>query len=284
MTEEPRRAPAMPAEVDPEVPNAARIYDYCLGGEHNFEADRQFGKKVISTWPTSRQLAMQNRSWLRRIVVDALNAGIRQFLDLGSGVPTMGNVHETVRNNLPEGERARVVYVDYEPVAAERSRLILERDNALDWAAIVQEDVREPAAIFNHSDTQRLLDFDEPISLQMVAVLPFIGPDDHPDQLLDTYRGALAPGSRLSISQVSVDGADPEDAAQVRRVTASYRDTLNPFWLRDRPEIEAWFDGWPMVEPGLVRLPDWKPEPDTELTTSDLDARQFCWCGVATKP
>jgi SAM-dependent methyltransferase len=284
MTEQPRRAPAMPAEIDPETPNAARMYDYYLGGEHNFEADRQFGKKVVSTWPTSRQLAMQNRSWLRRIVVDALNAGIRQFLDLGSGVPTMGNVHETVRNNLPEGEQARVVYVDYEPVAAEHSRQVLERDNALDWAAIVQEDIREPAAVLNHSDTQRLLDFDEPISLQMVAVLPFLGPDDHPDQLVDTYRRALAPGSRLSISQVSLDGADPEDAAQVRRVTDSYQDTPNPFWLRDRPEIEAWFGGWPMVEPGLVRLTDWKPEPDTELTTSDLDARPFCWCGVATKP
>jgi hypothetical protein len=198
----------MPEDIDENVPNAARMYDYYLGGEHNFAVDRELGRQVAATFPGVHHIAMQNRDWLRRAVVDTMRAGIRQFVDIGSGVPTMGNVHEIVRANLPDGERATVVYVDYEAVAVQHSRLVLDRDGATDWAAVVQEDLRNPEAILDHPETRRLIDFSRPVSLMMIAVLPFVGPDDQPERLLDTYRSRLAPGSRLAISHGSLDLAD----------------------------------------------------------------------------
>ena len=277
-----RRAPAMPQDVDEKTPNAARVYDYFLGGEHNFTADRELGDKAAQAFPVIRQTAMLNRAWLRRVVVDALDAGVRQFLDVGSGVPTMGNVHEIVRAGLPPGERATVVYVDYEAVAVQHSRIVLERGGATDWAAIVQEDLRNPDAILGHPDTLRLIDFSRPVCLLMVSVLHFIGPDDQPDELLDTYRARLAPGSRLAISHGTVDVGRDETAHE--RVTALYRNSSNPAWDRTRDEIRVWFGDWKLLHyPDLVHPADWLPEPDAELTEDELIARPFMWCAVAEK-
>ncbi|HEX5117246.1 MAG TPA: SAM-dependent methyltransferase [Pseudonocardiaceae bacterium] len=278
-----RRAPAMPQDVDEKTPNAARVYDYYLGGEHNFTADRELGDKVAQAFPVIRATAMLNRAWLRRVVVDALAAGVRQFLDIGSGVPTMGNVHEIVRAVLPDGERATVVYVDYEAVAVQHSRIVLERDGATGWAAIVQEDLRHPDAILDHPDTARLIDFDRPVCLMLVSVLHFVGPDDQPDELLEAYRGRLAPGSRLAISHGTVDSLDPDDPQQ-GRVTALYRNSSNPTWSRSRDQIRPWFGDWPLLHyPDLVHPADWLPEPDVELTDDERAARPYMWCAVAEK-
>jgi hypothetical protein len=272
----------MPEGVDDTTPNAARIYDYFLGGNHNFAVDRAMGDQVLQAFPPARRGAMQNRAWLRRVVLDGLHAGIRQFLDIGSGVPTMGNVHEIVRADLPAGERATVVYVDYEAIAAQYSQQILERDRATGWATIIQQDLRRPHAILDHPETTRLIDFAEPVLVLMLAVLHLVGPDDHPDDLLATYRAELASGSRLAISH----GAAPEQAMQdTEQVASLARDTTNPLWARNRAEVRAFFGDWPLLHyPDLVHPPDWLPEPDTELTPDDIAVRPHMWCGVARRP
>lgn len=283
MAESFRRAPAMPQDIDEKTPNAARVYDYYLGGEHNFAADRELGEQVAEVFPVIRQFAMLNRAWLRRVVLDALAAGIRQFLDVGSGVPTMGNVHEIVRTGLAPGDRATVVYVDYESVAVHHSRIVLERHGATDWATIVQEDLRNPKGILDHPETTRLIDFSRPVCLLMVSVLHFLGPDDGPDQLLDTYRSRLAPGSRLAISHGTVDNVEPGSPVY-ERMTTLYRGSSNPAWMRGKDEIQRWFGDWSLLHyPDLVFPSDWLPEPDTELTEDELTARPHMWCAVAEK-
>jgi S-adenosyl methyltransferase len=278
---EPTRAPVMPEDVDETTPNAARVYDYLLGGNHNFVADRAMGDQVLRAFPPARRGAMQNREWLRRVVVDALAAGVRQFLDIGSGVPTMGNIHEIIRHHLPEHERATVVYVDYEAVAVHHSRLILERDDATGWATIVQQDLRHPAAILDHPETSRLIDFAEPVLLLMLSVLHLVGPDDQPGELLAEYRARLAPGSRLAISHGTLPEQVPAGPDEVRSLA---RNTTNPLWARDRTEIRGFFGDWSLLHyPDLVHPPDWLPEPDTELTPDDVAARPLMWCGVAER-
>ncbi|TVT52613.1 hypothetical protein FNH05_12750 [Amycolatopsis rhizosphaerae] len=281
MTESQDLAPEAPEGVDTDKPSAARMYDWYLGGTHNWAVDREFGKQVVELFPQVRDLARQNRQFLGRAVRAAMDAGIRQFLDLGSGVPTVGNVHEIVRKHLPEGERAGVVYVDYEPVAAAHGTLLLERDGATDWAGLVQADLRDTGAVLRHETTRRLIDFSQPVCVLMIAVLHFIGGDDHPEEIVERYRRKLAPGSWLAISHITSEGAPEEDAAAVRRFADAYRNTSNPLWVREKADIAQWFGDWPLVEPGLVHPADWRP--DTKLTPIEAISRPFGWCGVAEK-
>ncbi|MGA6163533.1 SAM-dependent methyltransferase [Amycolatopsis magusensis] len=282
MTEHTDSAPEAPAGVDTEKPSSARVYDWYLGGTQNWAVDREFGKRLEEQWPHVKPGARHNREFMNRAVRAALDAGIRQFLDLGSGVPTAGNVHEVIREELGEDQRATVVYVDYEAVATAHATLILERQDATDWAGHVQEDMRNPKAIFNHPTTRRLIDFDQPVCVLMMAVLHFVGPDDDPAGLVRAYRDRLAPGSWLALSQMSVGGTTGEEAEGVRKFAAQYRNTQNPVWLRDREEIEHWIADWNLLEPGVTHLPDWRP--DRELTTREAKARPFAWCFVAEKP
>jgi hypothetical protein len=279
------RAPALPPDIDEHTPNAARMYDYFLGGAHNFTADRELGDEVLAAFPAAREFARHNRAWLRRVVRDALAAGVRQFLDIGSGMPTMGNVHEIVRGAIPPGERATVVYVDYEPVAVQHSRIILDRDAAAGWATVVQEDLRDPSAVLGNPETSRLIDLDQPVLLMMIFILHFVGPADQPADLVACYRDRLAPGSRLAISHGSTEIVARDNPTDADRVRALYQNSSNPIWPRDRDEIRGWFGGWPLLYyPDLVHLPDWRPEPNPEPTPADREARQLTWCGVATKP
>jgi O-methyltransferase involved in polyketide biosynthesis len=273
----------VPPGVDVEKPSAARVYDWYLGGSQNWAVDREFGRRVEKLWPLIRPISRQNRAFMNRVVEAALDAGVRQFVDLGSGVPTAGNVHEIVRDRLPAGEPAAVVYVDYEAVAAAHSTLILEREEATDWAGLVQRDIRDPAAVFDDETTMRLIDWSEPVCLLMITVLHFIGPDDDPDGLLAAYRAQLAPGSWLAVTHgTCTEDAPPERAAEVRRFVDAYRDTSNPAYLRSAEEILPWFGGWPLLEPGLTAPPDWRPaEPVSAL---EAETRPFAWCAVARRP
>ncbi|MFI5605952.1 SAM-dependent methyltransferase [Amycolatopsis sp. NPDC051903] len=276
-------APEAPAGVDVEKPSAARVYDWYLGGDQNWAVDREFGRRVEKVWPLIRPISRQNRAFMNRVVHAALDAGIRQFVDLGSGVPTAGNVHEIVRERLPEDERATVVYVDYEPVAAAHSRLILEREGADEWAGLVQRDIRDPKALFADETTQRLVDWSEPVCLLMITVLHFIGPDDDPDGLMATYRSKLAPGSWLAVTHGTCrDDAPPERAAEVKAFIEAYKDTSNPAYLRSDAEILPWFGGWPLLEPGMSALPDWRPE--QPVSVLEAETRPFAWCAVAERP
>ena len=282
MTDQRDSAPRAPEGVDTEKPSAARIYDWYLGGTQNWAVDREFGRRMEQQWPLVRPGSKQNREFMNRAVRAALRAGIRQFIDLGSGVPTAGNVHEVVEAELPEEHDAKVVYVDYEPVAVAHATLILEEGVATDWAGIVQADMRDPKAVLRAAETVRLIDFSKPVCLMMMAVLHFVGPDDDPDGMLKRYRDALAPGSWLAISQMSEGDGEGEALEGLRWFVEQYRKTSNPVWLRSREEIEPLFGDWKLLEPGVVHLPDWRP--DRELNALEAEARPFAWCGIAEKP
>ncbi|MTD55775.1 SAM-dependent methyltransferase [Amycolatopsis pithecellobii] len=282
MGESQRSAPAAPEGVDVEKPSAARIYDWYLGGDQNWAIDREFGKRAVQLFPPIRDSTRQNRAFLGRLVKAALDAGIRQFLDLGSGVPTVGNVHELVREHLPEGERATVVYVDYEPVAAAHATVLLERDGSTEWAGLVHADLRDTDAVLRHRTTTELIDFDQPVCLLMIAVLHFVGDEDKPGEIVARYRNKLAPGSWLGISHATDENVSAEDAAALHEFADSYARTSNPMWVRQSADIEPWFGGWPLIEPGLVSVADWRSE--ATLSPAGQRARPFGICGVAERP
>ncbi|GGL96995.1 MULTISPECIES: SAM-dependent methyltransferase [Micromonospora] len=235
-----------------ERPSVARMYDYYLGGSHNFAADRAAARAMMDAVPEAPLMAQANRAFLRRVVHHLIEAGVRQFLDIGSGIPTVGNVHEIAQRAAPE---SRVVYVDVDPIAVAHSREILAGNER---AVVIQEDLRNPAGILAHPEVTGLLDFTRPVAVLIVAVLHFVPDSDHPDQLLRTLREALVPGSYLALSQVSLDGRrqSPEQG-EAERV---YRRTDNPLWFRSHAELTALLAGFELVEPGVVWVSQWHPE------------------------
>ncbi|MEO6082019.1 MAG: SAM-dependent methyltransferase [Umezawaea sp.] len=261
------------SDVDLTVPSAARAYDYFLGGAHNFAVDRAFADQVLQIAPSVPGVAKLNRSFLGRVVRYCLDQGIRQFLDLGSGIPTVGNVHEIAQQVDLE---TRVVYVDYEPVAYAHAHQLLAGNP---FATIIQADIREPAQILDHPETQRLIDFSEPVALLMVGVLLFISDDDQPGELLATYRQRLAPGSLVAISHIADEQASPELQAEVARLVGAYAAADEHVYVRTHQEILGWFDeGLSLVEPGLVCLPDWRPDGTAE---QQAEARPLGYGGIA---
>jgi hypothetical protein len=249
----------VPEHVDTALPSAARLYDYLLGGGHNFAADRELAERFLLAQPNGRTIARLNRAFLRRAVLHLVDAGVRQFLDLGSGIPTVGNVHEIAQKAAPD---TRVVYVDFEDVAVAHSRMILEGD---DRAAIVQQDLTEPDAVLADVRATGMLDFSEPIGVLAVGVFHFVPPESDPSGVVAAYRDAVAPGSHLALSQFTSD-LQPEEMAKVEAVM---RDSANPMYSRTRDQITALFDGFELVAPGVVPLPLWRPEEGA--TAEDAD-------------
>jgi O-methyltransferase involved in polyketide biosynthesis len=240
----------LPPSVDPTKPSAARAYDYFLGGASNFAADRAFAQQVLEIAPSVPAVARLNRHFLRRVVQFYLAQGIRQFLDLGSGIPTVGNTHQVAE---AAGVDVRVVYVDHEPVAYHHAEHLLS-GNAN--AAIIQADMRDATTVLTHPHTRRLLDFDQPVGLLVVGVLLYL-PDPEPADLLRAYRAHLAPGSLVAVSTMTQEHAGPELRAELDRLRAAYAQVGEPVYPRDHAEISAWLEGLDLVEPGLVTLPEW---------------------------
>lgn len=247
---------AFPAEFDPDRPNAARVYDYYLGGASNLKVDRDFGKRVLEVLPEARDYALFNRAFLRRAVRYCASRGVRQFLDIGAGIPTVGHTHEIAQQVDPD---CRVVYVDNEALAVAHSELLLT-DNPN--AAAVQADLRQPDAVLNARETRRLLDFDEPIAVLMVALLHFIPDEDDPKRLLKRYHQALLPGSYLVMSHATDEGLN----MRVGAAAEMYRVTNKPACVRDRARIIELFEGFELVEPGVVYTPQWRPDSPDEVT------------------
>ncbi|GAB2752795.1 SAM-dependent methyltransferase [Salinifilum aidingensis] len=239
-----------PPDVDLEKPSAARCYDFYLGGAHNFEVDRQLAQQVVAAVPQVQEIARNNRAFLRRAVRYCLDRGIRQFLDLGSGIPTAGNVHEIVHAVDPG---ARVVYVDNEPVAAAHARTLLEE---VDNAAAVQADLLDVAGVLEHPETQRLLDFSRPVAVMLVAVLHFVPDEERPREVIRSYHDRLAAGSYLALSHGTADG----NPAAVEAVSNLYAAGDTPLITRSREEVAALVSDFELVDPGITWVTEWRAE------------------------
>lgn len=237
-------------DLDTDTPNPARMYDYMLGGAANFAADRAAVRRMLELDAGVSLQAQANRAFLRRAVrYLTVEQGVRQFLDLGSGIPTVGNVHEIAQRSAPG---ARVVYVDNETVAVHYSRQVLA---TVPDAMMVDADVRDVDGVV--SAAGRLLDFDEPVAVLLSAVLHFVLDDQQVEELVTGYRDRTAPGSWLVLSHGCGD-----DNPILATVQEAYRSTSLPGKLRSRAAITALFDGYQLVEPGIVYVQDWRSDQD----------------------
>jgi hypothetical protein len=239
--------------------NPARMYDYYMGGAHNFAIDRAAAEKVLDMLPETRTFARDNRAFLQRVVrYLVLDAGITQFLDLGSGIPTVGNVHEIAQNLNPG---CRVVYVDHEPVAVAQSRRLLAGN---DNATIIHADVRDADYVLKHQDTLRLLNFDRPLGLLMLQVLPFIPDEDDPAGIVATYRAACAAGSYLALAHSLTPDYWPGAVSEAIKL---YTTSTHPLHLRTPEQVATMFAGYDLIEPGVVFSSAWRP--DQPIDTDD---------------
>ncbi len=242
-----------PQDIDLSVPSVSRIYDFYLGGSHNFEVDREAARKAMEFMPGLPKIMQANRAFMRRAVRFAVGEGITQFLDIGSGIPTFGNVHEVDQAADPG---ARVAYVDHDPVAVAHSRAVLAGN---DRAGIAAADLRKPQEILNNPVVGELIDLNRPVALLLVAVLHFVEDADDPQAAVATLRDALAPGSVVILTHASYEGI-PVPEEQAGGTVGVYKNIKNPLVMRSREEIARFFEGYAMVEPGLVPMPDWRPE------------------------
>jgi hypothetical protein len=252
----------VPEDVDIERPTIARIYDYLLGGSHNFAADRELAHQMIAVKPDLALQAQANRAFLHRAVRFLLNAGVRQFLDIGSGIPTLGNVHEIAQKAAPE---ARVAYADIDAVAVAHSRAILAGN---DRAVAIQEDLRRPDAILAHPEVRALLDLTQPLGVLLVAILHAVSDADDPFGVVARLREVMAPGSYLVIAHSTCD-ARPDEVNQLGQL--SRQTTSGAAAPRSRAQVERFFAGFDLVDPGLVWAPQWRPDsPDDVADRPEL--------------
>jgi hypothetical protein len=242
----------LPTGVDPNKPSAARIYDCFLGGSHNFAADRAVAARAVELVPELPRIMKANRAFLHRAVRVAASRGVRQFLDLGSGIPTEGNVHEIARAVDPE---ARVAYVDLEPTAVLHAREILGDDPR---TVVLPGDLQRPEGFLDDPRLRELIDFDQPVCVLMIAVLHFVPESPLLTAALARYREIAAAGSALVLSHAT--GSARHGALE--RVADLYNRTGTPLVLRDDAQVHDLFDGWQLLEPGIVFSPLWRPDPD----------------------
>ena len=252
-----KHEPRVPNGVDVTRPSIARIYDYLLYGKDNFAVDRAAAEQLMQSRLEPRRLSLANRGFLLRAVRFMAQHGITQYLDLGSGLPTMPSVHEVAREIIPD---ARVVYVDHDPiVVAHNDALLATRDGV----TTIRADVRDPDAVLADEALAKCIDFDEPVAVLLLGVLHFISLDEDAPGIIARFRERMAPGSYLAVSLGTSDGADPEMLAEA---TSTYAEARMPFTLRSRDQIMALFEGFSLIEPGLVGLPEWRPDFNTDRT------------------
>ena len=252
-----RETDTIPPEIDTTRPHSARIYDYMLGGKDNFAADRAVADQALAAWPAMRISTRENRKFIGRAVrYLAGEAGIDQFLDIGSGLPTVANVHEVAQAINPA---ARVVYVDNDPLVLTHARALLT-SSAAGKCAYIQADLREPEKILSDPVTRETLDFTRPIGLILAAVVHFLLPEDEPKRIITTLLDALPPGSYVVASHGSTEYGSQEEADVVLCIIRAGGVPVAPRSSHDFGHLV--FDGLELVPPGVVLLPEWRPAAD----------------------
>jgi S-adenosyl methyltransferase len=266
-----------PYEIDTSVAHAARRYNYWLGGSVNFEADRISGETWAAAFPTVRIAARENRRFLHRAVTFLVKeAGIRQFLDIGTGIPSADNVHEVAQSIEPD---IRVVYVDNDPIVLAHARRLLDSTPG-GATAYIHADLHDPAAILGNADLRGALDLSRPVALMLIAVLHFLQDDEAPYAKVATLTGALAPGSYLAMSHGTADFIAPEARAAFDvGLERDRRLSRAPSTPRDRAAFARFFAGMELVPPGVVALPDWRSELPHDERPSAADVS--CYSAVA---
>ena len=261
-------------EIDTSRPHPARMYDYFIGGKNHFAADRAVADAALAHWPSGRIGLRENRRFLGRAVrYLAAEAGVRQFLDIGSGLPTTANVHEIAQAADPS---CRVVYVDHDPMVLVHARALLTSAPE-GRTAYIQADLRSPFDILSSPVVRSVLDFDQPVALMLVAVLHFLREEDEAETILKTLLDALPSGSYLAASHVTLEH-DPEGVGGGQRV---YREAGLPMNTRDADEFASLaFSGLELVPPGLVLVSEWRPDSDAPRPSP---AEVSCYGGVGRK-
>jgi len=242
--------------IDSSQAHPARIYDYLIGGKDNFAADREVAEQLILVRPELREAMRANRAFLARAVRFAAKSGIRQFLDIGTGIPTAGNTHQIAQAVAPE---ATVAYVDNDPMVLVHARALMAAEG-LGRTTIHLGDLRDPQTILESPEVRAAIDFSQPVALLLFAILHFISDDDRPAEIVATLRSALAPGSMIAISHATYN---PDQLDELARFTDEYNKSASDLFIRRPAEVESFFAGFDLVDPGLVPVTDWRPDPDT---------------------
>jgi hypothetical protein len=240
-----------PAGVDVRKPHAARVYDYALGGKDNYAADRALIDKLTSLIPDTPLAARENRAFLGRAVHFLAEAGIRQFIDIGTGLPTQGNVHEVAHQVAPD---AHVVYVDYDPIVIAHSRELL---SGTDKAIVIRGDVRRPDEILGDPRLRTVIDFQEPVGLLLVGLLHLVADSYDPAAISARFRAALPSGSYLVLGHITADYHSADAVAQWIEVFGGMAEPMVP---RSHEQVGRFFDGLELVDPGLVKAGEWRPD------------------------
>ena len=262
-------SPSLDLRTD--LPHSARMYDYFLGGKDNYAADREAAEQVKQQWPTVVVATRVNREFMRRATRFLARQGVRQFLDIGTGIPTRPNLHEIAQQVDPT---ARVVYVDNDPIVLTHARALLV-STAQGRTDYIQADARSPQSILDSPQLGEVLDLSQPVALSLIALLHFIPDDQNPHEIIATLADALAPGSYLVLSHVSSDFDPPA----IRELTRIYNEQGVPLQARSREEFHQLFQGRELLEPGVVSAHRWKPD-DIEPPAS-LDAQASLYAAVA---
>jgi hypothetical protein len=249
-----------PRTIDIKTPNHARVYDFFLGGKDNFAEDRAAAEQIAAVAPDTPLLARANRAFLVRAVQLFVKSGIRQFIDLGTGIPTSPSVHEVARELDPI---ARTVYVDNDPVVVVHNAALLATD---DGVTTIEADIRKPDEVLSDPGLGSLIDFAEPVGVLFVAVLHLVTDEQDPAGIVGAFRDRMAPGSHVAISQFTAD-SHPQAIAQFEQI---YANSPTKVTFRPRAQIESFFDGFELLEPGVVNVEDWRPERDAPTTRMSI--------------
>lgn len=272
-------------------PNAARVYDYFLDGGMNYGIDQEFAREAMTIFPAIKEGARDNRGFLGRAVRYLVSQGVRQFLDLGCGIPSVGSSWEIATHERLD---ARVVCVDNEPVAVHATEDAIQKDpERHKHVDVIQADLTDPDTVLKNPFVRGVLDLNRPIGVLMVAVMHFVGPGDQPRDLIKQYMSRAAAGSYIALSVAASDDAPLSQQAQLDQFVKKYENTSSPLYLRRHNEVRSWLDGLELVSPTtgqpdvttpLVHLDDWMPDDTGPSPRKVSEAHGCAWCGVARKP